>query len=354
MNREKMPSIRDRYTTLSDEETKLIMMEINKDFPNSGIREMIAHLKRLEPPIILQRNRCQKLLAEIDPVGAAQRWAQVIKRRQYSVPSPNSLWHIDSNHALVRWGYVVFGQIDGFSRLVSQLNLSTDNKASSALFTFIKSVQDFGVPSRVRLDKGKEFNHVEHMMEVFNGERRGSCIRGRSVHNQRIERLWRDVYWKVLHKYYVIFYHMEDHNILDILNPIHMFSLQYVFSPRIQNALKNWQFAHNNHPVRTEKNNSPLQLWYQGSLKCYHQNSTAMNNLFRRDINEVNITVEEILDSYNLVEPDDIKVVVPRYVAPLTPTQLSNLHQQINASAQSDGIDIYGNVVRYIEACCSM
>ena len=77
-----------------------MIREINHSFPNSGIREAVARLKRRNPPVLLRGDRCQRLLAEIDP---ASRWAQVVKRRQYSVPTPNSLWHTDSNHALVRY-----------------------------------------------------------------------------------------------------------------------------------------------------------------------------------------------------------------------------------------------------------
>ena len=103
MKKNNMPSMRERYTTKTDEELKELIRQINNDFPNSGIREVVAHLKRQNPPVLLQRIRCQQLLSEVDPVGSAVRWAQTIKRRQYSVPTPNSLWHIDSNHALVRY-----------------------------------------------------------------------------------------------------------------------------------------------------------------------------------------------------------------------------------------------------------
>ena len=248
---------------------------------------------------------------------------------------------------------VVFGQIDGFSRLISQLHLSTDNKASSALFTFITSIREYSVPSRIRLDNGSEFNHVEHLMNVLNGENRGSVIRGPSVHNQRIERLWRDVFSKVLSKYYNIFNHMEKCNVLDILNPIHMFSLQYVFVPRIQNALKQWTQAHNSHPVRTEKKQTPNQLWFAGSMESRGENSTAMNNLFRRNISETNIEIDEILAEYQLEEPNNIKVVLPRYEAPLTPQQLNELYLTINPmeNSVSEAIDIFGRVVQYIGVC---
>ena len=54
------------------------------------------------PTIIVQRERCRRLLGDVDPVGTAQRWAQVTNRRQYSVPTPNTLWHIDLNHKLIQ------------------------------------------------------------------------------------------------------------------------------------------------------------------------------------------------------------------------------------------------------------
>jgi hypothetical protein len=101
MKNNNMLSIKERYTIMSDNELKEIITNINKDFPNSGIREVVSHLKSRDPPILIQRNQCARLLAEIDQVGTAVRWAQVIQRRQYQVPSPNSLWHMDSHHSLV-------------------------------------------------------------------------------------------------------------------------------------------------------------------------------------------------------------------------------------------------------------
>ena len=52
-----MPSMRKRYSTKTDEELKKLIRQINIDFPNSGIREVVAHLKRQNPPVLLQRER---------------------------------------------------------------------------------------------------------------------------------------------------------------------------------------------------------------------------------------------------------------------------------------------------------
>lgn len=101
-----MCPMRKRYTTLQDDALKEKIREINNNFPNSGVREVVAHLKQLEPPVILQRTRCAELLAEIDRVGTVIRWSQAVHRRQYSVPTPNSLWHLDSHHGLIR--YMIF------------------------------------------------------------------------------------------------------------------------------------------------------------------------------------------------------------------------------------------------------
>lgn len=72
------------------------------------------------------------------------------------------------------------------------------------------------------------------------GPGRGSAFRGKSVHNQRVEQLWRDGYTKVLDLFDRLFFHLEDTNGLDINNPTHMMALHFTFQPRIQAALRKW------------------------------------------------------------------------------------------------------------------
>ncbi len=113
---------------------------------------------------------------------------RVLSRRQYSVPGPNSLWHIDGNHKLIRsviladkhasfyrcikncftiklcffvcsqlpdrWRFVVHGGVDGFSRFVVYLTVAGNNRASTVLQSFIAAVEQYGLPSRVQSDKG--------------------------------------------------------------------------------------------------------------------------------------------------------------------------------------------------------
>ena len=213
-------------------------------------------------------------------------------------------------------------------------------------------MREYGLPGRVRADGGSEFNHVNTFMTASN-ENRHPFIQGPSVHNQRIERLWRDVYTKVLDKYYKLFYHMEDHGILDITNDIRLFVLHHVFLPRINHDLLAWANGHNNHRVRTEHNRTPLQLWFGGNIHNFQTDSTAMNNLFRRDQNDIDRLMEEFSITFDLSEPDDINIVLPRIPMPLTNAQFEHLRANFDPLSPSDknGIDIYGRILIYVCQC---
>lgn len=66
----------------------------------------------------------------------------------------------------------------------------------------MEGIKMYGIPERVRSDKGLDNISVADFMISQKGTGRRSMITGPSVHNQRIERLWRDVYSGVLSYYY--------------------------------------------------------------------------------------------------------------------------------------------------------
>ena len=245
--------------------------------------------------------------------------------------------------------------MDGFSRLILYLKVGTDNFATSALSHFLEGVSNYGIPSRVRLDNGSEFNHVRSFMVRANGDQRSSYINGRSVHNTRIERLWRDVRCKVCDKYINLFNHMESFGILNIDEEVHLAALHYVFGPRLAIDLNDWKNAHNNHSVRTEGYKTPIQMWHSGSIRNVGSNLMAMDNLFHRDINEIQSIIDEFKETWNLIEPADISVVLPRFTLPLTENETNDLQTTINPLTKSDceGIDIYSKVIHFVHNCIS-
>lgn len=70
---------------------------------------------------------------------------------------------------------------------------SDNNTSTTVLRHFISAAQEFGFPSRLRIDIGGENVKVAKLMFYARGVGRGSVLAGRSVHNQRIERFWSDL-----------------------------------------------------------------------------------------------------------------------------------------------------------------
>ena len=161
------------FTEINDDDLDRQVIDIKKMHPDSGERIIEGILRSRK--IDVQRRRVRESVHRVDPVNAALRWLKKNPRWKYSVPGPNSLWHNDGLHKLIRWGFVIHACMDGYSRLITSLLCTTNNRADTCLQGFQEGVARYGIPERVRGDNGGENNGVEMFMMKKRGG--GSYLR---------------------------------------------------------------------------------------------------------------------------------------------------------------------------------
>ena len=249
----------------------------------------------------------------------------------------------DGHHKLIRWRLVTHAGIDGYSRMVVYISCSDNNRATTVYSHFLSAVQKYSLPSRLRCDQGRENYLVAvHMLE-HRDLNRNSVIVGSSVHNQRIERLWRDSHRCVTQLFYRLFYYLEYNNYLNPINEYHIAALQYVFKPRINRALKDFMDGWNHRPIRTAHNQSPSQLFVSIALELHLTQQHAVD--FFEAVDETYGYEEE-----GLVNNDNGAVVIPENTFVLREEHFSQLQQTIDPLRESTnhGIDIYIDVLELL------
>ncbi|XP_067249285.1 uncharacterized protein [Chanodichthys erythropterus] len=209
-------------------------------------------------------------------------------------------------------------------RMVMYLNAANNNHASTAYHFFSEATQTFGLPSRVRGDQGVENVQIARFMFSSRGTDRGSFISGKSVHNQRIERLWRDVRIMVTNKYSDMLHSLEAEGLLDISVVEDLFSVHYTFLPRLQADLDTFSEAWNHHPLSSEGNRSPEQLWQIGMMHTNNDRSERYEDIEEPDLDW------DVAATYDACE--DLGVVVPEFECPLSADGLRALEHLLNST----------------------
>uniref|UniRef100_A0A1X7TV74 Integrase catalytic domain-containing protein n=1 Tax=Amphimedon queenslandica TaxID=400682 RepID=A0A1X7TV74_AMPQE len=247
------------------------------------------------------RARVREVFRRSDPIGIALRWGSTaISRQPHTVPGPNSLWHIDGNHKLICWRMVCHGGIDGFSRMIVFLKCSNNNRFNTVYELFLKGVDRFGLPSKVRSDYGGENYLVAMHMIRFRGQGRGSTFTGSTTHNQRIE--------------------------------------------RINYSLKCFQDGWNHHGIRTARHPSPQQMFVEGFLRLRSSGLIAMDFFDRVDGN------------YGISDDDPLpeehgSVTVSENCFYISANEIQSLQNEVNALKESNdyGVDLYFLTLEYLQ-----
>ena len=145
----------------------------------------------------------------VDPQGADDRRCRRIRRRVYSVPYPNFIWHLDGNHKLICWRFVVHVGMDGFSRLVVFCQCNDNNTSQTVSDLLQRAATQYGRPHKVQA-----------------GEM--AATTGSSVHNQRVERFNCDLNIHCADVVKLELYELEHQGLLDPSDDSDLFCLNYV------------------------------------------------------------------------------------------------------------------------------
>ncbi|KAL6490114.1 hypothetical protein MHYP_G00004590 [Metynnis hypsauchen] len=297
-----------RYSLMMDEELDSVVQNIKNEMPTAGYRMVKGRLWSLG--IHVQWRRVAASMHRVDSMGILSRLAGLgcILRRTYSVMC---------------------------------LSAATNNLASTAFASFKEATERHGIPSRVRADQGVENVEIARFLLIVRGTDRGSFMSGKSVHNQRIECLWRDVKTCVISKYYNILQSLERDQLLDLSSTEDLFTVHTVFLPKLKKDLQNFVEGWNNHPIRTENNMTPDQLW---SLSLRHSNISQPENV--EEMEEPDIDWDIARNHDGELEGE---IVVPQLESPLSEEQRLRVQSLIEQSDPDMPVrDLYLTCREYI------
>jgi len=309
-----------------------------------------------------QIRRCLKTL---DPEGVRRRaWEAAKTKFVYSVPGPRSLYHIDAHEKLAKiWGIWIHICVDGYSRFIVYLKVSTDKYAETVRQIFMEAMEQPhpGDPSRrmwasrIRGDKGSE-NKGWVEEQVFRmGEGRGSAILGRSVQNCRAEYMWARVKRHVTGYFRELFFNMQERGLLDPNSPSDLHCLQAIYVGQVQEACDDFCRIWNNHRIRGRR----TEAGHGGGIPA----ELFLDPVASEAVDHDDALTEQELETYGVDEPirgDDTEeevtfmsqhVVDPLGDWPHLQAIRTAYFQREPLSTASDGVDDY---LRYRSVCAEL
>ena len=120
----------------------------------------------------VDRESVRLILKTLDPQGVEISSRHKLKRRKYRAKGPNFMWHVDGYDKLKPFGFCVHGAIDGYSRKILWLEVSTTNNDPRVIakyfVTYVRECK--GVPYIMRGDYGTENTNIAAIQRFLRRE----------------------------------------------------------------------------------------------------------------------------------------------------------------------------------------
>ena len=129
------------------------------------------------------------------------------------------------------------------------------------------------------------------MLETHDGNPT-SVITGSSTHNERMERMWRNIRRCASSSFIELFLALEADGVLDPVKEVDIFCLHFGFLPRINKSLMEFQGSWNYYPLSTEGNMSPLHLFLEGQCASGQLSHTAERSESDADADSANGAIQ--------------------------------------------------------------
>lgn len=140
--------------------------EVNGSGMSLGYR-LLWQRCRQKYQLSVKQSTVLEILRIVDSQGIEKRSRYRLKRRMYKVPGPNYLWHVDGHDKLKTFGFAIHGCVDGFSRKLLWLTVSTtNNKPQVIVYCYLQCLKEFDlIPAVVRSDRGTK-NQVSELLQM--------------------------------------------------------------------------------------------------------------------------------------------------------------------------------------------
>ena len=330
---------------------------------NIGVSFATACLKKYD--IYATAGQIRRCLQQLDPKGVRRRAKEAAKTKfVYSVPGPRSLYHIDAHEKLAKiWGIWIHICVDGYSRYIVYLKVSTDKLSDTVREIFLEAMNQPhpGDPtkrmwaSRVRGDKGSENTGWAQEQTYRMGTGRGSVILGRSVQNCRAEYMWARVRRHVTDYFREIFFEVQRRGLLDTNSPTDLHCLQAIFVSQVQEACDDFCQMWNDHHIRGRRTEAghggavPSELL----LDPVHSEAVLDDDAYNQQGDDT-YGVDEPIRGDD--DPEELSFTSKHVIDPLDGFELlqavrSAYFQQEPLDTASDGVNDY---IRYRFVCSEL